>query len=142
MAYSKKLCKDSLNVGQGCILLTVATQVISVVPLGHPCRFHFVFFRFSFLFFLFFVFSSPFCRFPCSRAPLPCSFFVRSVLSSCRFRFVACIAFFAFLFASLLSLVADYIILLLSSRRYAPPALLASLKYAHSHCLLSSFLRC
>ena len=32
---------------------------------------------------------------------IPCSFFVRFVLSPCRFPFVSCIAFFAFLFASL-----------------------------------------
>ena len=30
----------------------------------------------------------------------------------------------------------------ISSRRYTPPALLASLKYAHSPCVLSSSLRC
>ena len=40
---------------------------------------------------------------------VPFSF--RFVLSSCRFPFVSCIAFFAFLFASLLSLVADSVVL-------------------------------
>ena len=48
--------------------------------------------------------------------PFPFSFVF--VLSSCRFPYVSCIAFFAFLFASLLSLVADSVIL---SRCYNPP---------------------
>ena len=114
-----------------------------MVPPGHPCRFPFLFPFFSFfLFFFFFLFSSPFWR--VLRVPLPCSFFVRFVLSSRRFPFVSCIALFAFLFASLLSLLADScsVILVISSWRYTPPALIAILTYAYSPCVLSSFLRC
>ena len=45
--------------------------------------------------------------------PLPCSFFVRFVLSCCRFLFASCMAFFDYIFASsLISSVADYVILL------------------------------
>ena len=84
-------------------------------------------FSFSFLLFLRFLFASPFCRSPCS--PSPSLFLFRSF---CRFPFVSCIAFFTFIFASLRSLVADSVI---SSRRYTPPALLASLKYAYSPCV-------
>ena len=54
---------------------------------------------------------------------VPCSFFVRFVLSSCRFPFVYCIAFFAFLFAPLLPLVADSVILLFRLGATPPPAL-------------------
>ena len=61
------------------------------------------------------------------------------VLSSCRFPFYSCIAFFAFTFASLLSLVADSVILLFRLGATPPPALLASLKCACSPCVLSSF---
>ena len=43
------------------------------------------------------------------------------VLSSCPFLFDSCIAFFAFTFASLLPLVADSVILVISARRYTPP---------------------
>ena len=61
--------------------------------------------------------SSFFFSFVVLRVPPPCSFFVRFVLSSCRFPFVTCIAFFALLFASLLSLVSDSVKSVLSSRR-------------------------
>ena len=60
------------------------------------------------------------------------------VLSSCRFPFDSCIAFFVFTFASLLSLVADSVILLFRLGATPPPALLASLKYAYSACVLFS----
>ena len=74
--------------------------------------------------------------------PLPSSFFLRFDFSSRRFPFVSCIAFFAFLFASLLSLAADSVVLLFRLGATPPPALLASLKYAYFPCVLSSFLRC
>ena len=61
--------------------------------------------------------SSFFFSFVVLRVPPPCSFFVRFVLSSCRFPFVTCIAFFALLFAPLLSLVSDSVKSVLSSRR-------------------------
>ena len=77
----------------------VETQVVSIVPPGHPCRYPFSFFVFSF---------------PFSVFPLP----VRFVFSFCRFPFVSCITLFAFLFASLLSLVADHFLL---SRCYVHP---------------------
>ena len=86
---------------------SVETQLLKIVPPGHPSRF-FSSFSFSF-FFSFFVFP---LLFVVLRVPVPCSFFVRFVLSSCRFPFVSCVAFFAFLLVSLLSLMADYIILL------------------------------
>ena len=50
-------------------------------------------------------------------------FLVRFVLSSCRFPFVSCIAFFAFLLVSLLSLMVDYIILLFHLGATPPCAL-------------------
>ena len=77
----------------------------------------------------FFVFPLPFVVL---RVPLPCSFFVRFVLPFCRFPFVSCIAF-------LLSFLADSDILLSSLGATTPP-LLASLEYAYSPCVLSSFL--
>ena len=83
----------------------------------------------SFLFFFsFYVFPPPFVVLRV-RVPLPFSFFLsfRFVV----FPFVSCIAFFAFLFASLLSLVADSVILLFRLGVTPPPALLASLKYAY-----------
>ena len=93
-------------------------------------------FSFSFSsFFSFFVFPLPFVVL---RVPLPFSFFVRFSLyfASCRFPFFSCIAFFAFLFASLLSLVANSVVLSfrlgVTSR-----ALIASLKHAYSPCVLS-----
>ena len=49
------------------------------------------------------------------------------------------IAFFAFTSASLLSLVADSVILLFRLGATPPPAVLASLKYAYSPCVLSFF---
>ena len=71
------------------------------------------------------------------RVPVPSSFSVRFVLSSCCFPFVSCIAFFAFLFSSLRSLGGGFCYSVISSRRYPPPALLANLKYAYSPCVLS-----
>ena len=49
------------------------------------------------------------------------------------------ITFVAFLFASLLFLGGGFCYSVLSSRRYTPPALIASLNYAYSPCVLSSF---
>ena len=97
-------------------------------------------FSVSFSLFPFFVFFP--LLFGDLRVPflVPFSFVV--VLSSCRFPFDSCIAFFAFTFASLLSLVADSVMLLFRLGATPPPALLASLKYAYSPCVLSSFLRC
>ena len=107
------------------VVLHLETQVINMVPPGHPCRFPFLFLFFYFLRILpllFVVLRVPFL--------VPFSFVF--VLSSCRFPFDSCIAFFAFAFASLLSLVADSVILLFRLGATPPPALLASLKY----CLL------
>ena len=72
--------------------------VFSIVPLGHPCRFPFPYF---------FLFSS-FFRSLLSFSVFPFLF----VLSFRRavFPFVSCIAFFAFRFASLLSLVTDSVL--------------------------------
>ena len=70
----------------------------------------------------------------------PSLFLFRSfcfVPSSCRFPFVSCIAFFAFLFFSLPCFPWWRILLFCYSRRYTPPALLASLKDAYSPCVLS-----
>ena len=84
----------------------IETNVINVVPPGHPYRFPFLFPFFSFLRFfsplLFVVLRVPFL--------VPVSFFF--FLSSFRFPFDSCIAFFASIFASLLILVADYVFLL------------------------------
>ena len=49
------------------------------------------------------------------------------------------ITFVAFLFASLLFLGGGFCYSVISSRRYTPPALIASLNYAYSPCVLSSF---
>ena len=60
----------------------------------------------------------------------PCSFFVPfSFVLSYRFPVVSCIAFFAFLFASPLSLVGDCVFLFFRLGATPPPPLLASLKY-------------
>ena len=100
-------------------------------------------FSFPFIFsshFSFFVrFSSLFLSF--SVSPFLGPFFVRFVLAPYRFPFVSCITFIAFLFASLLSLVADSVILLFRLGGIPPRALLASLKYAYPPCVLSFFLR-
>ena len=66
------------------------------------------------------------------------------VLWSCRFSYVSCIAFSAFIFASLFSLRlgGGLCYSVIPSWRHPPPALLSSLKYASSLCVLSSFLRC
>ena len=97
--------------------------------------FLFLFYLFFFSFFLssFFPLLFVVLRVP---LPLPCSFFVRFVRSSCRFPFLPCVAFFAFIFASLLSLVTDSVIMFRLGAT-PPPALLASLKYAYSPCVLS-----
>ena len=110
------------------------------IPRGVYFSFFFFFF-FLFFFFVFFPLLLVVLRVP---LPRPCSFFVRFVLSSCRFPFVSCIAFFAYIFASLLSLRlgGGFCYSVISPRRYTPPALLASLKHAYSPCVLSSFLRC
>ena len=55
------------------------------------------------------------------RVFLPCSIFVRFVLSSSCFPFVSCITFFVSGFASLLSLVADSVILLSRPGVTPPP---------------------
>ena len=78
------------------------------------------FFPFPFFLFLFFfsfvVFSSLFCRSPCSPSPSLLFF-----LSFCPFPFVSCISF-AFIFASLLSLSlgGGFCYYGVSSRRYPP----------------------
>ena len=88
-----------------------------------------------------FFFSLSLCHSPC---PIPCSSFDRFVLSSCRFPFDSCIAFFAFTFAFLLSLVADSVILLFRLGAIPPPCSLRawSMRIPLACCLLSSFLRC
>ena len=118
-----------------CVRL-VETQKINMVPPGHPCRFPFpfsFFFPFHSSFFLSF-----FCRSPCS----PCFFFVRIVLSSCRFPFVSCIAFFAFSFRFPAFLGGRFCYSVILPRRYTPPALLASLKYAYSPWNMYRIIRC
>ena len=95
------------------------------MPPGHPFLFPFSFFL------LFSSFSFLFCRPPFSPSLSFCS-------SSCRFPFVYCIAFFDFLFASLLSLVVDSVIL---SRCCPPPRYVRACKSAYSPCVLPSFLR-
>ena len=76
--------------------------------------------------------------------PLPCSFFVRFVLSSYRFPFVSCIAFFAFIFASLLSsrLGGGFCILLFRLGATPPPRSLrpCSMRIPLACCLLSCVL--
>ena len=85
-------------------------------------------FSFSFSCFSFFLRFSPFVVL---RVILPCSFFIRFVLSSCRFPFVSCIAFFLlrFSFGFPVFVGGGLCYSVISSLRYTPPALLASLKY-------------
>ena len=90
---------------------------------------------FFFSFRLFFVFP---LRFAVFRVPFLDLFSFVFVLSSCRFPFDYGIAFFASTFASLLSLrILSFCYVV--SALHPPPALLASLKYACSPCVLSSF---
>ena len=94
------------------------------VPPGHPCRFSFP---------LSFVFSSPFCRSPCS----PSLFLFRSFVV---FSFSVCFLYrlrFSFRLPTLLG--GGFCYSVSSSRRCTPPVLLASLKYAYSPSVLSSF---
>ena len=72
------------------------------------------------------------------RVPLPVPFSFVLSFRLVVFRLVSCIAFFAFLFASLLSLVADSVILVFRLGATPPPPLLTSLMYACSPCVLSS----
>ena len=99
-------------------------------------------FSVSFSLFPFFVFFP--LLFGDLRVPflVPFSFVV--VLSSCRFPFDSCIAFFAFTFASLLSLVTDSVLLLFYLGATPPPHSLPvwSMRIPLACCLLSSFLRC
>ena len=97
-----------------------------MVPPGHPCIFPLVFF-FVLLLSLFLPFSV---------FPLPSLFFVSSF---CHFPLVSRIAFFAFLFASMLYLVAGSVLL---SQWYTPPRCVRAFKSAYSPCcvLLSLYL--
>ena len=90
-----------------------------------------------YIYFLFFSLSF-FCRSPC---PVPCSFSFVFVLSSCRFPFDSWTAFFDFIFASLLSLGADSVILLFRLGVTLPPRSLWawSMRIPLACCL---FLRC
>ena len=95
-------------------------------------------FFFSF-FFLRFIFISPFCRSPCS--PSPSLFFFRSF---CPFvlSFSVCFLYrlLRFYFRIPAFLGGGFCYSVISSRRYTPPALLASLKYACfplAYCLLA-----
>ena len=108
----------------------VGTQVVRIVPPGHPCLstgpsavdilcLYLSHISFPFSFF------HVFLRF--SFSLLPFSVFPLLFVSS--FSVAFCFAFFAFLFASLLSLVAHSVLLSTHlSRCYTPPALLASLQ--------------
>ena len=88
----------------------------------------------------FFVFPLPLCRSPCSRSLFLFRSFCPFVLS-----FSVCFLYrllrFSFCFPAFLGGGFCYYSVI-SARRYTPPALLASLKYAYSPCVLSSFLRC
>ena len=107
------------------------------IPRGVYFSFFFFFF-FSFFFLRFF--SSPFGRSPCS--PSPSLFLFRSF---CPFVLSFSVSFsyrvlpFSFRFHAFLG--GGYCYSVVRSRRYTPPALLASLKHAYSPCVLSSFLR-
>ena len=108
----------------------VETQAINIVPPGHPCGCPFP----SFFSFFFPRFSSPFCCSPCS----PSFFVLYFALSFSRLFLVSPSS----LFFSLLCFPWWRILFsVLSSRCYTSPALLASLMYAYSPCVLSSFLR-
>ena len=104
---------------------------ISIVPPGHPCRFPFPFFFFSFFLSSFFLSLLSFSVFP---------FLFRFVLSSDRrcLCFLYRLRFFVSLpcFPWRRILLLCYFVSVLH-----PPSLLASLKYAYSPCVLSSFLR-
>ena len=112
-------------------ILEYSTYVYQVLNIAIPTQFFLSFF----LCFL----SSPFCRSPC---PIAWSFFVRFcplVLSfSVRFLY----RFLRFYFRFPAFLCGEFCYSVISSRRYTPRALLASLKYAYCPCAPSSFLRC
>ena len=112
-------------------ILEYSTYVYQVLNIAIPTQFFLSFF----LRFL----SSPFCRSPC---PIAWSFFVRFcplVLSfSVRFLY----PFLRFYFRFPAFLCGEFCYSVISSRRYTPRALLASLKYAYCPCAPSSFLRC
>ena len=74
------------------------------------------------------------------RVPFLVSFSFVFVLSSCRFPFDYCIAFFAFTFAPLLSIVADSVILLFRLGATPPPRSLrvCSMRIPLACCLLPS----
>ena len=91
---------------------SVETQILSIVPPGHPCRFPFPWFSFFFL-----RFSSPFCRSPCSP-----SFFVLSFFRL----FLAPPSSFFFRFPAFLG--GGFCYSVISSWCHTPLALLASLK--------------
>ena len=105
-----------------------------MVPRGPPCRFPFPFLSFFFL-----RFSSPFCRSPCSPSLLLFRSFCPLVLS-----FSVCFLYRLLRFSLRFPAFPWWRILLLCffilSRLFAPPphALLATLKYAYSPCVLSS----
>ena len=121
----------------------VETEVIDilVVPPVHPCRFPFLFPFFSFLFFISLFL---YLFFPLLLVVLRVPFFLfRSffVLSSCHFPFDSCIAFFAFAFASLLSLVEDSVNMLFRLGATPPPRSFRawSMRIPLACCLLCSF---
>ena len=76
------------------------------------------------------------CRFPCSLS----SFLSRSFCPFVPLSFSICFLHRLprFVFASLLSLVADYVILIFRLGATPPPSLVTSLKYAYSRRVLSS----
>ena len=90
----------------------------STVRTPLPFSFCFYLFFYSLFFFLSSLFSLSFLSLSVSHFLFLFRLFV---LSSCRFPFDSCIAFFAFTFASLLSLVADSVILLFRLGAIPPP---------------------
>ena len=89
-------------------------------------------------YFPFFVFyPSPFCRSPC---PIPSSFFARFCPFVLSFSVWFLYRLLRFYFRFPAFLCGGFCCSVISSRRYTPPALLASLKYTYSPCMLSYFL--
>ena len=98
--------------------------------------FSFSFFLFPIFLFSFFVFPLFFCRSPCSPSLFLFRSFCPFFLSFSVFRlFLYRLLRFSFRFLAFLG--GGFCYSVISSRRYTPPALLASLKYAYSPCVLS-----
>ena len=108
-----------------------------MVPPGHPCRFPFLFPFFSF--FVFFPFL-----FVVLRVPFLVPFFVRFCPFVLPFSVLFLYRLLRFYFRFPAFLGGGFCRSVILSRRYTPPALLASVKYAYSPCVLSSvfFLSC